>query len=99
MHLNLETLRTEIQSFLESRGMVVFQSLPRAGDLPNQIFWDVARRPDYREFVTAAEAAGIRLVTLYAREFTEDDLDEADANIDATPLELDARRHFQARLK
>jgi hypothetical protein len=101
MRPNLDTLHREIQQHLESRGMAVFRSYPRA-DLDSSqtgaVYWDSENHPDYREFVEAAWAAGVRMVTLYAREFTSDMLENALTQLSDTELERDERRVLDARL-
>jgi hypothetical protein len=99
MRLNLETLRPEIQEYLESRGMVVFHGYPRSGDPSVPVFWDTQRHPDYRMFLAAAEAAGARLLTLYAREFTDDLVDDALERLEESGLPRDEQRAIEMRLR
>ena len=101
MRPNLDNLRHEIEQHLESRGMAVFRSFPRAGSegsLPDAIYWDWKNYPDYREFVEAACAVGVRMVTLYAREFTSDIIETSLSHLSETELEREDRRAFDARL-
>jgi hypothetical protein len=101
MRPNLDTLHSEIQQHLEARGMAVFRSYPRAeseGSLNGAIFWDSESHPDYRGFVEAAWAAGVRMVTLYAREFTSDIVETALIHLSDTEMERDERRALDARL-
>jgi hypothetical protein len=101
MRPNLDTLRHEIEQHLESRGMAVFRSHPRAdsaSSLSGAIFWDAENHPDYREFVEAACAVGARMVTLYAREFTPELIENAQAQLSAAELEREERRAVDARL-
>ena len=101
MRPNLDTLRHDIEQHLESRGMAVFRSYPRAdleGSLTGAVYWDSEHHPDYREFVEAACAAGIRLVTMHAREFTSDIVETALAHLSETELERDEKRAVEARL-
>jgi hypothetical protein len=99
MKLNLESLRAEIEQHLDSRGIVVFQSFPRTGDTGSAVFWDTERRPDFREFVAAAEAAGSRLMTVYAREFSAEMVDDALDQLGDSKLDRDDRRTIEARLR
>jgi len=101
MRPNLETLRHEIEQHLESRGLALFRSCPRS-DTENTgagtVVWDSQNHPDYHEFVEAACAAGVRLVTLYARELTSDVIEGALAQLSETDLERDERRALDVRL-
>ena len=99
MKLNLETLRSEIQEYLESRGIVVFHGYPRSGEPAAPVFWDTQRHPDYRMFLAAAEAAGVRLVTLHAREFTTEMIDDALDRLEETDLPRDEHRALEMRLR
>src|SRR5512135_2281277 len=101
MRPNLETLRHEIEQHLESRGLALFRSYPRTdpeGSSSGTVYWDSQNHPDYREFVEAACAAGVRLVTLYARELTADFIENALAQLADTDLERDERRALDTRL-
>lgn len=101
MRPNLDTLRREIQEHLESRGMAIFRSYPRADSESSPtgaIYWDSENHTDFREFVEAAWAAGVRMVTLYAREFTSDIVEHTLAKLSDAELERDERRALDARL-
>ena len=101
MRPNLDTLRHEIEQHLESRGMAVFRSIPRSdsdGAPMGAVFWDSQNHPDYREFVEAACAAGVRLITLFARELTSDIVENALAHLSDADLERDERRALETRL-
>ena len=101
MRPNLDNLRHEIEQHLESRGVAVFRSYPRGDSersLTGAVYWDSENHPDYREFVEAAYAAGARLVTLYAREFTSDMIESALGQVSEAELDRDERRAVDARL-
>jgi len=99
MKLNLDTLRREIQEDLESRGIIIFNSFPRSSDAASPVYWDTENFPDFGAFLNAAEAVGVRLVTLYARSFDEDLVDEAMDELAAASIDRDERRAIDARLK
>lgn len=101
MKANLDTLHREIEQHLESQGIAVFRSYPRAeldSSLTGAIYWDSEHHPDYRQFVEAAAAAGVRMITIYAREFTSDIVEGALAQLADADLERDERRALDARL-
>src|SRR5579864_6964661 len=99
MKPNLESLRSEIQEHLESRGLAVFYSYPRTDESPAAVLWDTARHPDYRLFVAAAQAAGARLISFFAREFSGELLDEALDRLQESDLPHEDRRSFELRLR
>ena len=101
MRPNLENLRHEIEQHVESRGLAIFRSIPRTNSessLPGAVCWDTENHPDYRGFVEAACAAGVRMVTLYTREFTSDIVESALAQLSETDIDRDERRAVDARL-
>lgn len=99
MKVNLAALRTEIQDYLVTRGIVVFPSFQRSGDPGPAVYWDTERDSDYRSFLAAAEAAGVRLVTLFARELDEELIEEALEQLADSNLERDERRAMDLRLR
>jgi len=81
--------------------MAVFRGYPRTESersLTEAVHWDSQNYPDYREFVEAAFAAGVRLITLYARELTADIVETALAQLADTEMERDERRSLDTRL-
>jgi len=99
MTQNLNTLRTEIEEHLESRGLVVFHGfLGTTGSQPCA-YWDSHRRPDYHEFVAAAVASGARLLAMFTQEFSADMIDDAVESLDEAGLERDEQRALESRLR
>ena len=99
MRLNLDTIRSEIQEYLEARGMVVFHGCARGNDHIAAVYWDTERHPDYRTFLAAAETAGVRLVALYANEFSDDLIEDALERLEESTLAREERRSMEARLR
>jgi hypothetical protein len=96
--MNLETLKTEIQDFLETEGLAVFHGHSRALDSESIVFWDCARRPDYRDFVKTAKAAGVKLMVFHQREFSADVIDEGLEQLEALDIPRDEYRTLERRL-
>lgn len=100
MRLNLDSLRSEIQEYLQSRGIVIFHSYPRSGERGNSVYWDTDRDSDFRNFLAAAEAAGVRLITLYSRELEDDLVEDALEQLsESNNIDRDERRTIESRLK
>jgi hypothetical protein len=96
---NLESLRAEIESYLETRGMIVFHSHPRTSDASAPVYWDTDRFPDYKQFLKAAESANAKIVAIHAREFNEDILEDALDHAASANLPREERRAIELRLK
>ena len=99
MRPNLEALRTEMLDHLASRNLVVFHSHPRADELGAHIYWDTEHYADYRQFVAAAEAAGVRLITVFARVFSDELIENCTELLDGADFGRDERRSLEARLR
>ena len=98
MKLNLDTMRSEIQDYLETRGMVVFHPGFREKAGIAMLYWDTEGHPDYHAFLGAAENAGVRLITLWANDFSDDLIDDALDRLQTSSLPRDDRRTIQTRL-
>lgn len=99
MQVNLDTLRSEIQDYLEAHNLAVFHGYSRGGQHTPAVFWDTEAYPDYRAFLAAAETAGARLVTLHAQEFTGDFIDDALERVETIGVPRDERRAIEQSLK
>ena len=77
MKPNLDTLKTEIEHYLEETGMAVFYGYSRGLDSMQGVYWDCDHYPDYRLFVKAAQTSGVKMIVFHQREFSADQLDEA----------------------
>lgn len=98
MNSNLNTLRAQIEEHLMSRGLVVFHGFPGTSGGQACAYWDTAGHPDHHEFIAAAEAAGARLVTMYAKEFNADEVEDALAMLEGSQLDAEEKRTVESRL-
>lgn len=99
MKLDLGAIRSEIQEYLESRGIVVFHGYSVARGEAPAVYWDTDGHPDYRAFLAAAEAAGAKLVTIHTQEFTEEMIEDAVEQLETTGLSRDEHRAIEQRLR
>jgi GTP-sensing pleiotropic transcriptional regulator CodY len=99
MKLNLDAMRSEIQEYLETHGLTVFYGFPRGGEQTGAVYWDTRQHPDYRDFLAAAQAAGVRLVTLHANEFNEELIEDAIERLEISALPREERRAIETRLR
>ncbi|MBZ5610414.1 MAG: hypothetical protein LAP38_19295 [Acidobacteriia bacterium] len=97
MKQKLEGLKTEIEQYLEQSGMAVFYGCSRAQEsLP--VYWDCDQHPDYRQFVQAARAAGVKLIVFHQREFSSGQIDEAVEQLEGCDLPAEDYREFERHL-
>ncbi|MEO5926179.1 MAG: hypothetical protein ABIR70_20320 [Bryobacteraceae bacterium] len=100
MKANLDHLRREVLAHLEERGFAIFKSYPRGMELSSDaVYWDAESYPDFREFVASATAVGVKMMTVFSREFTADTIDDALAQLAETNMDRDDRRLIEGRLK
>jgi hypothetical protein len=99
MKLNLDSVRTEIQEYLESRGMAVFQAFPGVDEDAPVVQWDTEHYPDYHAFLAVAETAGVKLVALHANEFHDDVIDETQKRLAESTIAGGDRSAMERRLR
>jgi hypothetical protein len=99
MNLNLSTLREEMAEYAASLGLAVFQSTLRSLEADDAIYWDADRVPDYRQFLAAAIAAGVRLVTIFSRELTGEYLETLAERLEEAGIERAEKRILDRRLR
>jgi hypothetical protein len=99
MATDLETLRTEIQGYLEDLGIAIFHGYHRVVDSPAQVYWDTDSHADFREFVEAGRKAGAKLIVFAHDAFSLDEIDEALDQLEDSRLALEEKHTFEKRLR
>jgi hypothetical protein len=98
MKPNLDTLKTEIEQYLEESELAVFYGYSRALESTPAVYWDCDQYPDYRRFVQAARIAGARVVVFHQRTFMSEQVDDALEQLSACSLAREEYREFEQRL-
>lgn len=99
MAQDLESLRTEMEAYLEDSGLAVFHGHHHMPDGLVQVAWDTARRPNFREFLAAAQKAGVRLFVFHYASFSLDQVDEALDQLEETDFTREEKRSYETRLR
>lgn len=99
MLLDLEALRTEVQTYLEQSEFAVFHGSHHALDSLNEINWDTERHPDFREFLEAARKAGARLVVFHHQAFSLDRVHDALEELEEADFTREEKRAMESRLR
>jgi hypothetical protein len=97
--LNLDTLKLEIQEYLNSKEFAVFRSSPGSLEGSPLVMWDAEKYPDYQMFLDVAQRTGTNLILFASREFEGDDLDDLLEQLDACGLTRDEYRDMESRLR
>ena len=99
MDLNLDSLKSEILSYLDASGFIVFHTAPGGLEGQPMVIWDAERHPDYRMFLETARSASATLICFGSREFETEEMDEVGEHIDELGLPRDEQRDYQTRLR
>ncbi len=99
MKLNLDSLKSEIQTYLNDNGFLVFHGFSRSLDDMPEVDWDTKRYPDYKQFLNIAKRLEIRLVVLHHREFSSNVIDHAIEDLPSSGYEYEDQRAFEQRLR
>jgi hypothetical protein len=99
MKLNLDSLKTEIEQYLEESGLSIFYGFSRTLESTSAVYWDCDQYPDYKKFVQAARTAGARIIVLHQRTFISAQIDDALEQLAACSLPSEEFRDFERRLR
>ncbi len=99
MKLNLDSLKTEIQTYLQESGFVTFHGVSRGLDEMFEVTWDTERYPDFKGFLESAKALGIKLIVFQHREFSSEMVDEAIENVASSSFDYEDQRAVERRLR
>ena len=98
MKPNLDTLKTEIEHYVEESGLAVFYGYSRALESTSAVYWDCDQYPDYKRFVQAARTAGARVLVFHQRTFMPEQVDDALEELTTCTLAREEYREFEQRL-
>jgi hypothetical protein len=99
MALDLETLRLELQAYLDELGVAVFHSYGRAADTLGPVYWNVDEHPDFREFLQVGQRAGAKLFVFHCQSLLQSELDEASEYLEEAELSREERRQYENRIR
>jgi hypothetical protein len=98
MKPNLDTLKTEIEQYLEESGLAVFYGYSRALESMPAIYWDCDQYPDYKLFIKAAQTAGAKLIVFHQREFSAEQVDDAIEQLAGCDMPREEYHELERRL-
>jgi hypothetical protein len=97
--INLNTLKRDIEEYLERAGIAVFRGISGGMEGLELILWDVEQYPDYQMFLDTARKAGAAMVIFATSEFEGEDVDEAMEQLEECEMDRDERRELESRLR
>jgi hypothetical protein len=99
MTTNLDSLLPDIFDSLKERGLAIFHCEMRAPEPQGAVYWDVDQHPSHEDFLEAATIAGVKIVTLFSRRFSEDQIEEAKEQLEESDLDARDRRTLELKLR
>jgi hypothetical protein len=96
--VNLDTLTTEIQQYLEESGLAVFHGHTRAMESTPSVYWDCEQYPDYKLFIRSAQTAGAKIMVLHQHRLGLEQLDDALEQLAECDCPREEQREYQRRL-
>lgn len=97
MATDLESLREEIEKYLEDSQVTAFHGFTGPSTMP-LVFWDHRRDSDFRNFVATAQKAGARMLVVDRQNFLLDDIDEVREQIEDSELTREEKRSLERRI-
>jgi hypothetical protein len=98
MKPNLDSLKIEIEQYLEKSGLAVFYGYSRLLESTSSVYWDCDKYPDYKLFLKAAQTAGAQVIVFHQREFCAEQVVDALEQLTDCDLPRDECREFERRL-
>jgi len=98
MKPNLDTLKPEIEKFLEQAGLALFYGYSRSIESASAVYWDCETYPDFRQFVETARSAGAKLMVFHQREFLAEQIEDALERLAGCELSAEEARGFEERI-
>ena len=95
---NLDTLRAEIEDYLEQEGFAIFRGFLRMLDTAPLVYWDCERYPDYKAFLQTAKAVGVQMIVYLQHEFSNERIDSALEHLEEVELPREDYRAMERRL-
>lgn len=99
MKPNLDSLKQEIQEYLEGEGFAIFYGHSRIMDSLPLVYWNCDEHPDYKQFVKAAKTAGAQLMVYHPSALTSDVVEDALERLETIEMPREEYRKLERRLK
>ena len=96
--MNLDTLHTEIQQYLEDSGLAIFHGQSRAVDSSSAVYWDCEQYPDYKLFIQTAQAAGAKFIVFHQHRFAFEEVAGALEQLQDSDFTREEQRDYKRRL-
>ena len=99
MNLNLDTVKSEAEEYLNENGFIIFRGFSRGLDDVPEVDWDTVHYPDFRMFLEVGKKLGVKLVVMHHREFDAQIIDAAIDRLSAIGFEYEDQTTIETRLR
>src|SRR3954451_14009180 len=99
MKLNLDSLKSDILSYLKDNRFITFHAFSRSLHGMPEVDWDTRRYPDFKEFLSVAKELDTRLIVFHHREFASDIIDRAIDDLGSSGFDYEDQRVYEQRLR
>jgi hypothetical protein len=99
MNLNLDSLKDEIQQYLDREGFLTFHGWAPPLSPAREARWNTEVYNDYRDFLKLAREAGVRIIAFHTSQFSAESVDEARDQMEGADLSREETRRFERRLR
>ena len=97
---NLDTLKLEIEKYVVENKFAMFRGLQRSTiDRDIAISWDTFRFPDFRDFLSVAAAAGVKIIVFHYLILEPAQIKSLHQHLDEAEIEPDEKRNLNRDLK
>ena len=99
MKPNLDSLKEEIQAYLESQDFVVFHGHSRLTEPNPMVYWDTEHYPDYKLFLDIPKKLKVNLVTFHHVGLPPEVIDDTMDDLEGVDMPADEVNRMEKRLR
>jgi hypothetical protein len=99
MNLNLDSLKDEIQTYLDAEGFLTFHGWAPPLAPAREARWNTETHSDFRDFLRIAREAGVRIVAFHSSQFNAEVVDEAMDQLEGSDVSREDMRRFERRFR
>lgn len=99
MRQNLDTLKSEIQEYLEAEKFIIFYGYSRWMDSMPLVYWDTTRHTDFKMFLSVATRVEAKIIVFHQRTLTPGQVADAIDRLESSDLTREEQRKMERRLR
>ena len=97
---NLDTLKQEIEKYISENNFALFRGMERSTiDRDMSISWDTERYPDFKEFLSVASIAGVKIVVFHYFTLEPAQIKSLQQHLDESDMEREEKRNLSREIQ